>query len=112
MANGFINPTTVALNAGMWSNVGVLLRTSGRVFGVFSTGSLEKASLICTSMVRLKCLFVYQITFFSFVGVWLLGIFTFTIGNIFFLVLDLTGKPSVLLRYKIQEDKGVPVSAW
>ncbi|XP_064383183.1 fatty acid hydroxylase domain-containing protein 2-like [Halichondria panicea] len=43
-------------------------------------------------------------------GVWLLGIFTFTIGNIFFLVLDLTGKPSVFLRYKIQEDKGVPVS--
>ena len=47
---------------------------------------------------------------FSLVGVWLLGIFTFTIGNIFFLVLDLTGKPSVFLRYKIQEDKGVPVS--
>ena len=35
---------------------------------------------------------------------------TFVIGNIFFVVLDLTGKPSVMLKYKIQEDKHVPVS--
>lgn len=26
------------------------------------------------------------------------------------MVLDLTGKPAALLKYKIQEDKGVPVS--
>ena len=36
--------------------------------------------------------------------------FTFIVGNIFFLVLDLTGKPACILKYKIQEEKGVPVS--
>ena len=31
-------------------------------------------------------------------------------SNIFFTYLDLTGKPAALLKYKIQEEKGVPVS--
>ena len=31
-------------------------------------------------------------------------------GNFFLIFLDLTGKPAALLKYKIQEDKGVPVS--
>ena len=35
---------------------------------------------------------------------------TFVVANTFFMVLDLTGKPAALLKYKIQEDKGVPVS--
>ncbi len=43
-------------------------------------------------------------------GVTLLGIATFIVVNVFFMVLDLTGKPSVFLKYKIQEEKAVPVS--
>ncbi|XP_064383184.1 fatty acid hydroxylase domain-containing protein 2-like [Halichondria panicea] len=43
------------------------------------------------------------------IGVGLLGFLTFVIANIFFMVLDLTGRPEALLQYKIQEDKGVPV---
>jgi hypothetical protein len=31
-------------------------------------------------------------------------------SNIFFTYLDLTGRPAALLKYKIQEEKGVPVS--
>lgn len=34
----------------------------------------------------------------------------FVVANSFFAVLDLTGRPSFLLRYKIQEEKTVPVS--
>ena len=34
---------------------------------------------------------------------------TFIAANTFFMILDLTGKPAALLKYKIQEDKGVPV---
>lgn len=34
---------------------------------------------------------------------------TFVFGNIFFVILDLTGKPSVLLKYKMQDEKNVPV---
>lgn len=34
----------------------------------------------------------------------------FIVGNIFFVVLDLTGKPSALLKYRVQEEKTVPVS--
>ena len=31
-------------------------------------------------------------------------------SNIFFTYLDLTGRPAALLKYKIQEEKAVPVS--
>ncbi len=43
-------------------------------------------------------------------GVWLLGMATFIVVNVLFTIMDLTGKPSVLQNYKIQEDKAVPVS--
>ena len=33
----------------------------------------------------------------------------FIVGNIFFIILDLTGKPAALLKYRIQEEKSVPV---
>jgi len=33
----------------------------------------------------------------------------FIVANVFFMVLDLTGKPAALMKYKIQADKGVPV---
>ena len=33
----------------------------------------------------------------------------FVIANLFFGILDLTGKPEFLLNYKIQEEKTVPV---
>lgn len=36
----------------------------------------------------------------------------FVVANIFFAVLDLTGKPAFLLKYKIQEAKTVPVSGY
>ena len=38
------------------------------------------------------------------------GFLVFAISNSFFAVLDLTGKPEFLIKYKIQEDKNVPVS--
>lgn len=34
----------------------------------------------------------------------------FLTGNTFFIFLDLTGKPGTLLKYRIQEEKTVPVS--
>ena len=34
----------------------------------------------------------------------------YLVSNAFFTYLDLTGKPAALLKYKIQEEKGVPVS--
>lgn len=34
---------------------------------------------------------------------------TFILSNVFFIFLDLTGKPEFLLKYKIQEEKGIPV---
>ena len=37
-------------------------------------------------------------------------IVAFIVGNVFFVVLDLTGKPAALLKYRIQEEKTVPVS--
>lgn len=49
-------------------------------------------------------------THYTCAGSTIVPLVTFIIGNIFFLVLDLTGKPSVMLKYKIQEEKHVPVS--
>ena len=98
----------------------MLLRTFGQVFGVFSTGSLEKASsmfmsLVSKSVINVVCIILIRINnvhlIITFIiGVGLLGFLTFVIANIFFMVLDLTGRPEALLQYKIQEDKGVPVS--
>lgn len=44
------------------------------------------------------------------VGTTVVPLMTFVVGNVFFVVLDLTGKPACMLKYKIQEEKGVPVS--
>lgn len=33
----------------------------------------------------------------------------FIVGNAFFVFLDLTGKPAALLKYRVQEEKSVPV---
>lgn len=38
------------------------------------------------------------------------GFAVFVLANSFFAVLDLTGRPSFLLKYKIQEEKTIPVS--
>ena len=44
-----------------------------------------------------------------FVGSSMVPMVVFIVGNIFFLILDLTGKPAALLKYRIQEEKSVPV---
>lgn len=44
------------------------------------------------------------------IGSTLLPLVTFVAANVFLTVLDLTGKPALLLKYKIQEEKHVPVS--
>lgn len=46
----------------------------------------------------------------SCTGVSLVPFVVFVVGNVFFVILDLTGKPSAMLKYKIQEEKAVPVS--
>ncbi len=43
------------------------------------------------------------------VGTTIVPMLVFIVGNAFFMFLDLTGKPAFMLKYKIQEDKGVPV---
>ena len=40
----------------------------------------------------------------------LIPLIVFLVGNTFFAFLDLTGKPAALLKYRIQEEKTVPVS--
>ena len=35
--------------------------------------------------------------------------FVYVVVNFFFAVIDITGKPEFLLKYKIQEEKAVPV---
>jgi sterol desaturase/sphingolipid hydroxylase (fatty acid hydroxylase superfamily) len=42
-------------------------------------------------------------------GSWIVSNFVFWAVNSFLIFLDVTGKPQVLLKYKIQEDKNVPV---
>ena len=37
------------------------------------------------------------------------GVLMFAVANSFFAVIDLTGKPEALLKYKIQDEKTVPV---
>lgn len=43
-------------------------------------------------------------------GTQMFGFLVFAISNSFFAILDLTGKPEFLIKYKIQEDKNVPVN--
>ncbi len=45
-----------------------------------------------------------------FLGSFSISLTTYVLGNLFFLVVDLTGKPAAILKYKIQEEKHVPVS--
>ncbi|XP_025087115.1 fatty acid hydroxylase domain-containing protein 2-like [Pomacea canaliculata] len=49
--------------------------------------------------------------FTSVVGTVVFTSAVFWLINIFFIVLDVTGKPAVLLRYKVQPDKNRPVSS-
>ncbi|XP_076467485.1 fatty acid hydroxylase domain-containing protein 2-like [Babylonia areolata] len=44
------------------------------------------------------------------VGTSVFGLLVFWLSNAFLLVLDITGRPAALLRYKVQPDKNVPVS--
>ena len=44
------------------------------------------------------------------IGSSVVPIIVYFASNAFFTYLDLTGKPAALLKYKIQEEKGVPVS--
>ena len=37
------------------------------------------------------------------------GVLMFAVANSFFALIDLTGKPEALLKYKIQDEKTVPV---
>ena len=46
-----------------------------------------------------------------FIGTQIFGVIAFVACNAFFGVVDLTGKPEFLLKYKIQEEKIVPVSS-
>lgn len=47
---------------------------------------------------------------FMSVGSSVLPLLVFLAGNSFFIFLDLTGKPAALLKYRVQEEKTVPVS--
>ena len=82
----------------LWSSIwGVFYWLSGEsFFNIYVIGKHCFANQLCLIII--------------IIGLSLLGFLTFVIANIFFVVLDLTGKPSALLQYKIQEDKGVPVS--
>ena len=44
-----------------------------------------------------------------FLGSLLYTFFVYVVVNFFFAVIDITGKPEFLLKYKIQEEKAVPV---
>jgi len=44
-----------------------------------------------------------------FLGSLLYTFFVYVVVNFFFAVIDVTGKPEFLLKYKIQEEKAVPV---
>ena len=45
----------------------------------------------------------------SCVGSSVIPMIVYLASNIFFTYLDLTGRPAALLKYKIQEEKAVPV---
>ena len=48
--------------------------------------------------------------FFFSSGTTLYGYIVYILVNVFFSIVDLTGKPAFLKKYKIQEDKNFPVS--
>lgn len=52
----------------------------------------------------------FAVAVVCFTGSSLVPMVVFIVGNIFFIILDLTGKPAALLKYRIQEEKTVPVS--
>ena len=52
----------------------------------------------------------FCINFFVILGTQAFAVIMFVACNAFFGVLDLTGKPEFLLKYKIQEARSVPVS--
>lgn len=53
---------------------------------------------------------MYIISYIYNVATPLMGLVLFISCNAFFAFLDLTGKPQVLMKYKIQDNKNVPVS--
>ena len=59
----------------------------------------------------LLCFYVTIATLLPpFTGSSVIPLIVYLTSNIFFTYLDLTGSPAALLKYKIQEEKGVPVS--
>lgn len=54
----------------------------------------------------------FSVQIFVFAGTNIFTFLVFWVSNIFLIVLDLTGKPAALLRYKVQPDKNIPVSFW
>lgn len=58
---------------------------------------------------RVYDLFGHDHFFLGVIGTTLYGMLVFWLANLFLLILDVTGKPSILLRYKVQPDKNVPV---
>ena len=62
-------------------------------------------SFTSPNMVPFRCIFLS----FLVLGSQLVGLLAMVIANSFFAVLDLTGRPSWLVKYKIQEEKTVPV---
>ena len=59
-------------------------------------------------------LLLYQCVFSCLLapGTTLVSMSVFWTFNAFLLFLDITGRPTALLKYKIQEDKNVPVLMW
>ena len=55
-------------------------------------------------------LFFSSLSFFFSSGTTLYGYVVYILVNVFFSIVDLTGKPAFLKKYKIQEDKNFPVS--
>lgn len=58
---------------------------------------------------RVYDLFGHDHFFLGVIGTTLYGMLVFWLSNLFLLILDVTGKPYILLRYKVQPDKNVPV---
>ncbi len=58
---------------------------------------------IVDTIIQTACMFP------PIVGSSVIPIIVYLASNIFFTYLDLTGRPAALLKYKIQEEKGVPV---
>lgn len=46
----------------------------------------------------------------NFIGSSVIAMFAYLLSNVFFAIVDLTGRPQWVQQYKIQEDHTVPVS--